>query len=124
MIALINKKTGEYINMNINKQGVQSYVESLSDEAKSDVLKQVNWVKRVTTAMDKAIKDYIKTQTEINDDEGFGEWHGHKVSRVNRYVFDKKKLEKEGSEEEKEIIRKAEKIQEKYKSPKSYLKVQ
>ena len=119
--VILDKATGNIIPTNISKSEVRKYVSNLTDMSKSEILTQVNYIKRITTSIEDEIKSFIKSNVELDPNTLDASWLGHRVSQAIRYTFSKELFEKEGTEKEKKIIAEAEKIQEKYKKPNPYI---
>jgi len=89
----------------------------------SSYLSDINLKRRVLDKQEKAIKRYVQDNRKLEfNEEGFVMFGEHKISQTGRLKFDRKRFEKEGTKEEKEIIRKAEQIQNRYLTKTMFLK--
>ena len=82
----------------------------------SEFLTDINYKRRQLDRLEKAIKKYVIGERELKFENGITLFGNHKVIETGRMYFDKKRFEKKGTKKEKEIVKKAKAIQEKYQT--------
>lgn len=121
-LRIIDENTGEIIPVNKRKSDLKEYVLSLPEIKKADLLSKANWLRKLASDIEKNIQDYVKGLQLEFDEDNKAMWQDFKLSKISVKRFDQDKFEKEGTEIEKQIILKAEKIKEKYTRPSSYIR--
>ncbi len=121
-LRIIDENTGEIIPVNKRKSDLKEYVLSLPEVKKADLLSKANWLRKLAGDIEKNIQDYVKGLQLEFDEDNKAMWQDFKLSKISVKRFDQDKFEREGTEIEKQIILKAEKIREKYARPSSYIR--
>ncbi len=121
-LRIIDENTGEIIPVNKRKSDLKEYVLSLPEIKKADLLSKANWLRKLASDIEKNIQDYVKGLQLEFDEDNKAMWQDFKLSKISVKRFDQDKFEREGTEIEKQIILKAEKIREKYARPSSYIR--
>lgn len=105
-MQLTNPRTGEVI--------LEKQFEAMPAEKKSKLLTDINWYRRLLGKFEKYIKDYIKDNVELDEDNTEATFGYHKVTLVTRSYMNKSKM----SDEDKETF---EGLQKKYNEPREYI---
>lgn len=113
MLALINKKTGEQIDITMAKKVILQKVKDMSDEEKAFYFPQLNFARKTIATFETAIKDYIKSQNLNFGDDKKTEWKGITVKKRISYRFDAEKFRKNATNEEKKLLSDFKKMEEK-----------
>lgn len=121
-LQIIDKTTGEMLPIGKRSSDMKEYVLSLDNTKKADLLTKANYLKRVASNIEKTIKSFVGTLQLDFDNENVAMWQDFKIRKMWKSTFDKEKFNKEGSEEEKEVMRIAEAIQAKYRKNTEYIK--
>lgn len=115
-IRIFDDLTGEVVPLDKRPSDMKAYIKTLEPKDQSILLTKVNYLRKLVGAAEKTIKDYVKALDLDFDDDGVAMWQEFKLKKVSTYRFNKKKFEDEATAAEKEVIKAAEEIQEKYKS--------
>lgn len=70
-LTVVDRETGETMPVITDKKLIGEYVSKLSDPDKGSLLTKVNFLKRVTTNIEKAIKAYVNPTIELDEDGVF-----------------------------------------------------
>lgn len=97
---IFDAKTGEVLATNkLKPKNIENFLKTLDDKKVSEILTQLNFVRKIAEKIEKATKNYVKTKIDLDftDEMFFEEW---RLKKIYTRRFDEKKLLKEGTKKE------------------------
>jgi hypothetical protein len=91
----------------------------------SSFLTDINRRAKTLKKTEEKIKDYVKGKVDSKDynEDGVAMFGEHKLKKYYQFRFDKKRFDKEATDEEKRVLFEAEQIEEKYKTGQEVTKI-
>lgn len=96
MPKIFDTKTGEVLQVNkLQPKTIEAFLKTLDDQKVSEILTQLNFVRKVADKIEKTTKNYIKNKLpEFEGETYFGDW---RIKKVGYARFSEGKLLKEGT---------------------------
>ncbi|NCC70518.1 hypothetical protein EOM09_02970 [bacterium] len=116
--TIYDTKTGEVLDLRYLKpMYVKKYLNTLDERKISEILTQINHIRKVADKIEKPCKDFIKEKVgDVEEEAFYGDW---RIKRCVTYRFDEKEFMEKGTPEEIEFYNE---LKKKYTKPSSYLK--
>jgi len=121
-ISILNKGTGEVVDLDTIKTKLSKHIEELSKPDTAMWLTNYKNAKKLLSKVESLLKTKIKNETkDILEEEEFTEYEHFMVKRIFSNRFDEKALLESGDADD---IEDWKRIRNKYNKPSSYIKIQ